>query len=146
MLAARARGQRRTHLRNEGEKRALLLAELVGGLALSPLVVLGSPCSRPERVRVKRLERLAVECGPRIERVVIESRGPGLDRNDRRVLAAVGARWGYALPYEFPIGRDEPVLRAADVVASSVFRALRHDINDLLAALGDMTVADIDGV
>lgn len=43
MLAARARGQRRAHLRDEGDKRALLLAELVGALRLSPLVVLGSP-------------------------------------------------------------------------------------------------------
>jgi hypothetical protein len=90
--------------------------------------------------------RLAAGLAPHVDRVVVESRGPALDRNDRRVLAAVGARRGRAPAYEFPIGRDEPVLWAADVVASAVFQALRRDKNDLLAALGDVAVLDVDGV
>ena len=57
----------------------------------------------------------------RIDSVAVESRGRRQHRDDGVVFAAA-QRFG-RFSYTFPLGRDEPILWAADIVASSVYRA-----------------------
>jgi hypothetical protein len=77
--------------------------------------------ARPERRRRRCLERLVHELETRgITELVLESRGPHLDRSDRRMFDAFRTRGlGRALRHEHLRGTDEPLLALADLVCGA---------------------------
>jgi len=142
MRAAREPWQSRTHFHDVDEKRARVLLDTVRRLEAPLLAVVGRSCLRPERARAKCLERLVWESRS-IHGLVIESRGAGLDRMDRRVLAGVQPGLGRRLTYRFELGRDEPLLWAADILASAVFRAYCRDTMWVLDDLGSAKIVEV---
>ena len=108
------------------------------------VVVVARPCPKPERARRKALERLLWELRDRIDGLVIEHRTPELDRADRAILASVCRRDERRLDYRFPLGRDEPILWAADIVASSVYQAFSRGDRWMLEQLGKLEIHEVD--
>lgn len=80
----------------------------------------GAP-AHPERRRRRCLERLVHALDARgVNELVLESRGPQLDRNDRKVFDAFRNRGlGRALRHRHRRGIDEPLLALADVVCGA---------------------------
>jgi hypothetical protein len=77
--------------------------------------------ARPERRRRRCLERLVFELDVRgVRHLVLESRGPHADRNDRRLLDAIRDRGlGRGLRHEHVRGPDEPLLALADIACGA---------------------------
>jgi hypothetical protein len=147
MLALREpwRGQAKLHFYDAEPKRPGLYLDTVASLGREIVVVLARPCRKPERSRRKALERLMWELRARIDGMVIESRGARQNRDDKVVLAAL-QRGHRQFVCDFPLGRDEPVLWAADIVASGVFRAYLRGEHWMLDRLGAITlhVVEVD--
>jgi hypothetical protein len=145
MLALREpwRGQAKLHFYDAEPKRPGLYLDTVASLARETVVVLARPCQKPERARRKALERLMWELRGRIDGVMIESRGARQNRDDKVVLAAM-QRSHRRFVCGFPLGREEPVLWAADIVASAVFRAHRRGERWMLDRLGALELHVIE--
>jgi hypothetical protein len=146
MLALREpwRRQSKLHFHDADAKRVPLYLDAVRGLDRQTVAVAARPCPKPERARRKALERLLWELRTRVDGLVIEHRTPELDRADRALLAAVCRRDGHRLDYRFPLGRDEPILWAADIVASAVYRACSRGERWMLEQLGAVELHALD--
>ncbi len=136
----------KAHFHGLNGKEALVRVRAVADLQIATAVAVGNPCRHPERVRAACLYRLAVELGPRIDGLVIESRGRQPNTADWRIVHGLPARrHSHILSMRFPTGASEPILWAADTVAGAVFRALHRNTAELLDALGPVEVFDVDG-
>jgi len=92
------------------------------GLAVATIVVRydGSP-ARAERRRRRCLERLVYELESRaVHHLTLESRGPALDRADRRALDAFRTQGvGRSVVWSHARGDSEPLLALADIACGA---------------------------
>jgi hypothetical protein len=144
MLALREpwRQQSKLHFHDADAKRAPAYLDAVRGLGRPMVAVVARPCPKPERARRKALERLLWALRARIDGVAVESRGTQQNRDDSVVFAAM-QRFG-RFSYTFPLGRDEPALWAADIVASSVYQARSRGQRWMLDQLGALEIHELD--
>ena len=125
LRALRLPRQDRLHFRHEDDKRRILLAETIAGLALPMVAAFG--LVRPgnataTRLRGRCLRRLYQELEG-VDTVVFESRGSRPDRHDSSVLAGI-ARPAAPPTVSFARARDEPMLWLPDILAGAVL----HDV------------------
>ncbi|MFC4063245.1 hypothetical protein ACFOWE_33610 [Planomonospora corallina] len=118
------RNQRRLHWRDEKDRRRTQLAETVGALGPSGIVIVGTGLDRgrQERARRKCMERLLWELVNRgVGEVVFESRGSHLDNSDRVMIDVMRTR--NLLPDRIrAVWRDpvlEPLVWMPDIVAGA---------------------------
>jgi hypothetical protein len=144
MLALREpwRLHTKLHFHDADAKRAAVYLDAVRGLGRPVVVVVARPCPKPERARRKALERLLWVLRARIDGVAVESRGRRQNRDDGVVFAAMQRHGRFS--YAFPLGRDEPILWAADIVASSVYRACSRGERQMSDRLGAVELHELD--
>ncbi|MBO3750197.1 hypothetical protein J5X84_29285 [Streptosporangiaceae bacterium NEAU-GS5] len=130
----------RLHWRDESSAHRLVIAQQLAGLPISGVVVVlfYDGATRTERARRRCFERLLVELEQAgVETVVVESRSPTMDLQDRRLLTAL--RRSRTIHKDTHVSWqqsfDEPILWAADAVASATTWWLDGDRRyfDLLA-------------
>ncbi|MFS0731186.1 hypothetical protein ABC270_14075 [Curtobacterium sp. 1P10AnD] len=108
-------------------------------LAVATIIVRydGAP-ARAERRRRRCLERLVFELESRaVRHVTIESRGPALDRADRRVLDAFRTQGaGRSIVWDHARGDAEPLLALADIAcgARGTLRDEHLDVTEITVA------------
>jgi hypothetical protein len=136
MLALRERwhGQSKVHFRKANAKLQRRYLETVSQLDRTAVAVLAEPCRHPERTRRKALVRLLWELKSRVGGVVLEHRTTQLDRDDQVVVQSAAA----GLRYEFRLGRERPVLWAADCFASGLFQANHRGTSWMSEILGQV--------
>lgn len=78
--------------------------------------------------------RLLWELRDKADALLIESRG-SQNKDDVALLRATQKTHG-TFRYEFPLGRDEPVLWAADILASGIFHVHQRKQAWMLDRLG----------
>lgn len=125
------------HFRKEDEVRRLLLAKTVGQLNLHPVVAVRHSRDSISRARAVGLTTLVWAVHHTLDRLVLEARGAKPDRDDARLLSKLRPE-GHSVPAEFLGKRHDPLLWAADVVASATFQAVARGVPESMAALGDV--------
>jgi hypothetical protein len=134
-LRERWRGKAKLHFHDAEPGHSAAYLNALATVDRRRLVVLVQPRDRPERARRKAMERLLWELRGQFADIAIESRGHRQNRDDAVILMALQATVG-RFRYEFPLGRDEPALWAADIVASGMFHAYGRDKRCILDCLG----------
>jgi hypothetical protein len=144
MLALREpwRQQWKLHFHDADTKRVPIYLDTVRCLGRQVVVVVARPCPKPERARRKALERLLWVLRGRVDGVAVESRGKQQNRDDSAVFQVM-QRYG-RFSYTFPLGRDEPVLWAADIVASAVYRGYARGEQWMLESLCALETHELD--
>ncbi|AEH10095.1 MULTISPECIES: DUF3800 domain-containing protein [Protofrankia] len=136
----RLHGQR-PHFGRDSDKRRRAVAETIRALELPTLVVVRTArgAEMAERSRGLCLARLSWELRDTVQELLIERREHSRNRHDRSVLAGLRGQ-GVALSVRFPASEDDPLLWAADAVASAVFQAEARGRSEYLALHGPITV------
>jgi len=141
--------RRRFHWREEEHTDQESMAKLVGSLDLMAVVVVATPVDprRPERARRLCLTRLLWELEHRNARdVLLESRGPAQDRDDRRHIgnAQRAQQLEPGLVFGFGNPLAEPLLWLPDLLAGAVNRDRSEELDCCLELLGPgVTVIDV---
>jgi hypothetical protein len=138
------RRQWKLNFHDADTKRVPIYLDTVRSLGRPVVVVVARPCPKPERARRKALERLLWVLRGRVHGLVIEHRTTELDRADRVILASVCRREGRRLDYRFPLGKEEPILWAADIVASAVYRGYARGEEWMPESLGALETHELD--
>lgn len=119
-------GQRRLHWRDEDDKRRTQLAEAVGKLDMTAVVVIGAPVdnSRQERARRKCMEVLLPYLDQQLQvvQVWMETRTKSLNRGDHKMVVALRGRRLLTSQIRVDMSRplEEPMLWVPDIVAGAV--------------------------
>jgi hypothetical protein len=121
-------GQKKTHWKDESDKRRDEIIEALGECGLDGIVVarVGPLDERDERRRRKCFKHFAntlYESG--IQQLCLESRGVAADKRDQKLV--VGLKSALAIPSAFRLeharGNTDPLLWAADAVCGAVVSA-----------------------
>lgn len=122
------------HFANEDVNRRTVLAKAMGELPVRLCSIVVRSCDSESRARAVGLRRLAWEKGADLDRLVIESRGTRPDSNDAALLSRIHPPTRFQVSF---VGKQhDPMLWAADFVASATFQALARGVPDHLDALG----------
>ena len=122
------------HFSKESDDRRGTLAKAVGALGLDLIVVVRRSRDSDARARAVCLTTVAWALHDALDLLVIESRGPRQDGVDADVLAR--------LPVHFLGKRADPLLWAADILASATFQAVGRGVPGYLEALGHVRRID----
>jgi hypothetical protein len=142
LAALRLHGQR-PHFARDGDKRRRQVLETLRRLGLRPpLVVVRTTAGAEaaERSRGLCLARIGWELRHSASALLIERRGRKGDAHDRSVLRSVR---GLVAAVEFAAPEAEPLLWAADAVASAVFQAEARRRREYVGVLGECDVIAI---
>lgn len=129
------------HFSKESDDRRGTLAKAVGALGLDLIVVVRRSRDSDARARAVCLTTVAWALHDALDLLVIESRGPRQDGVDADVLARLAAG-GCRLPVHFLGKRADPLLWAADILASATFQAVGRGVPGYLEALGHVRRID----
>jgi hypothetical protein len=129
------------HFSKEDDTRRARLAKAVGALDLDLMTVVRQGKDTMSRARAVGLTTMAWVCRDRVDLLILESRGAKPDRGDADLLAKARPAGGH-IPVRFLGKRDDPMLWAADIVASATFQALARGVPEHLEALGQVERVD----
>lgn len=124
----------------DAQTRAMLIRE-IGRLSVRARVY-GCRFERPKRkeaARARALTWLVQDLPNEIRQLVLAERETNQDRNDRRVLGGLAGR-PLRFAYDHAPASKEPLLWVADVVVSSVAKALARGEDPGTVGLGDVLV------
>ncbi len=142
LATLRLHGQR-PHFARDGDKRRHLVLETLGQLGLRPpliVVRMTAGIEAAERSRGLCLARMGWELRYSVSTFLIERRGRKGDAHDRSVLSSVRE---LAVAVEFAAPETEPLLWAADAVASAVFQAKARGRHEYVGVLGECDIIAI---
>jgi hypothetical protein len=129
------------HFANEGEARRSALVKVVGQLPVRRTIVVRRGQDTAARARAVGLATLAWARRDMVDLLVIESRGAKPDRIDSDLLSNLRSQ-GSAIPCRFVRKRDDPLLWAADILASASFQALARGVSGYREALTPLDQVD----
>jgi hypothetical protein len=129
------------HFSKEDDSRRAMLAKAVGEMRLEPMIVVRRSRDSLARARAVGLTTLAWANQGRLDLMILESRVARPDRQDAELLSKLHPA-DARVPVRFLGKRADPLLWAADVVASSAFQALVRGVPEHLAALGPVERVD----
>jgi hypothetical protein len=143
MVSLQQPGQTKVHWHDESSARRRKIVSAVASIDALHVVVVsdGAAAERPERRRVKCLQRLIRELDAAgVTRLYLEAREQKQNAGDRRVLDVMrSVGWvSSELGLHHPAGPAEPLLWVADTVAGAVASAWRgryEYLDDLLHLL-----------
>jgi hypothetical protein len=122
------------HFVNEDRSRRTAIAKVIGELPVRRTAIVTRGNDSESRARAVGLSTIVWARGTALDLLVIESRGTKLDSGDAEVLAKTHPPAGFEV--RFLGKRADPILWAADTVASATFQALTREVPDHLLALG----------
>jgi hypothetical protein len=122
------------HFANEDEARRTTLVKIIGQLPVRRTIVVRRGQDTAARARAVGLATLAWTRRDMIDLLVIESRGVKPDRIDADLLSSLHVQ-GSTMPVRFVRKRDDPMLWAADILASASFQALARGASGYREAL-----------
>src|SRR5215212_3440435 len=125
------------HFSKERPDRRPMLAKAVGDLGLDLTVVIRRSGDSDARAGAVCLTTIAWALRDELDELVIESRGAKPDRVDADLFAKL-SRTGCRLPVRFLGKHADPLLWAADILASATFQAVANDAEDYLHLLGSV--------
>jgi hypothetical protein len=129
------------HFANEDDARRAALAKAVGALPVGRTIVVRRSGDSAARARAIGLATIAWAKRDRLDLLVIESRGARPDRADATLLSSLHPP-ERRIPVRFLGKQDDPLLWAADIVASAAFQALARGVPGYLEALGPVERLD----
>jgi hypothetical protein len=129
------------HFTKEDDLRRPILARTVGTLGLDPMVVVRQSRDSVARARGVCLSTLVWAAHDTVDHLVVEARGGAFDRTDARQLSR-HRPGGRRLGADFLGNREDPLLWAADILASATFQSLVRKVPDYLEALGEVERLD----
>lgn len=129
------------HFSKEDDGRRSRLAKAVGALGLDLTIAVHQGTDSMSRARAVGLTTIAWAKQDQLDLLVLESRGGRPDRADANLLSKLHLARG-GIPVRFLGKRDDPLLWAADIVASAAFQALARGVPEHLEALGQIDRID----
>ena len=129
------------HFSKEDGARRERLAKAVGALGLDLTTVVRQSTDTLSRARAVGLTTISWISREQLDLLVLESRGAKPDRQDAALLARVHPA-GAGVSVRFLGKRDDPLLWAADIVASATFQALAPGVPAYLESLGQVERVD----
>jgi hypothetical protein len=128
------------HFANDDATRRTTLAKAIGGLPIRRSAIVSRGGDSGSRARAVGLTTVAWAKGTELDLLIIESRGTRPDRSDAALLSRVHPP--ACFPVAFLSKQDDPLLWAADIVASATFQALARGVQHHLDAMGHVEQFD----